>query len=755
MLDDTNRQKWPLRSLAAIGAIALVGCVVMAWVSAGAALEERRSATAATDLRLAVLTVASTQSIAGANAPEVDRLADAVATLKLDPSLALHSLDGATAAEVERSLGVVVEHGTMLLAGVEHIGSHGLMDHEATQAALREATVQSNADAAAGEHNAQISMLGAAIALLLGCYAVVALRWTANREAARREGVVQAAQRLEAVLNETPDAKLIVTDDGRITYYSSNVLDIINQETPPTHFDDLLKDADAETKEQLRVHVLSADARTAPLTLPVSRLTGDSSQDLTLEFWVSDLRSDALVAGRLVTARDVTKEARLNRALERRALQDALTGLPNRWALTTRMEQDLSRAALLMIDLDGFKQTNDVLGHGAGDQLLTIVARRFGHALPSGCELFRLGGDEFAVVIADSDEPKATTVASALLGTLEEAARLDQGFENVRASVGIAIGSPTSANATELLRHADIALYAAKAAGGGQSRVFELEMEHAALIRRDLTQALETANIHDEYRLMYQPIVQSESGRVTHLEALLRWTSPRVGIVPPDVFIPLAESSGRIVSIGRYVIETACEQLAAWRDVGVATEIGVTLNISPRQLDETGFVSEFLGIIERHGLRPKDVTVEVTESVLFREEELGLEQLRELQEHGCHIAVDDFGSGYSNLGRLLHMPLDTIKIDRSLLVKLDELSSASDGSRDQCRQVMTSIVSIGESIGAGVVAEGVETDAQWQALQHYGVPSLQGYLFSRPVEADQVADLLAQKANLLGASASA
>jgi diguanylate cyclase (GGDEF)-like protein len=425
--------------------------------------------------------------------------------------------------------------------------------------------------------------------------------------------------------------------------------------------------------------------------------------------------------------------------LRHQALHDALTGLPNRVLALDRAEQMLAtderkHVAALYVDLDGFKQVNDTFGHAAGDELLRMVAGRLSTVVRAGDTAARLGGDEFVVLLAGIGPDSAPArVAERLLEVL--ARPYDLGATvgrqlSVTASVGLAEGPRDSAD--ELLRDADLALYEAKAAGRNRCERFRSGMQSACEQRLTLEMDLAEAIDRRELFLVYQPTFDLRSERMTGVEALIRWRHPRLGVVSPNDFIPMAERSGLIVPIGRWVLEEASRQAAAWRRCG--HHIGVSVNVSARQLDGDGLIEDVRHALTRSGLEPASLTLEVTETALMRDPDAAAERLATLRVLGVRIAIDDFGTGYSSLAYLRRFPADVLKIDRSFVEGVATSTEAA--------ALVHTLVQLGQSLGLETLAEGIEHRAQLQVLLREHCDVGQGFLFSRPLEPEAVAELL-------------
>jgi diguanylate cyclase (GGDEF)-like protein len=413
------------------------------------------------------------------------------------------------------------------------------------------------------------------------------------------------------------------------------------------------------------------------------------------------------------------------------ALHDPLTGLANRVLFGDRLEHALARGqrpgvtvAVLVIDLDGFKDINDSLGHDAGDDLLMIAGMRLqGHARP-GDTIARLGGDEFGMLLEDTTAAEAVRSAEALLEGLEAPIVLRDRELTPTASIGIAIAAGEDAGT--LLRNADTAMYAAKRQGKGRSAIFEPVM-HATVVERldlaaDLSRAIQQGQLH----LCYQPEIELRSGRIVGLEALVRWQHPRRGMVPPDQFIPLAEETGSIVSIGDWVLREACRQVKAWQERWPETPpLTIAVNLSARQLQHLGILDEVQAGLAAADLDPHSLVLEITETAIMAQPDAAITILTKLRRHGVRLALDDFGTGYSSLSYLQRLPVDILKIDRSFV------SGVAGGTEDSA--LARAIVTLGQTLGLEVVAEGVETAEQLAALRELGCQLGQGYYFARPL----------------------
>jgi diguanylate cyclase (GGDEF)-like protein/PAS domain S-box-containing protein len=427
-------------------------------------------------------------------------------------------------------------------------------------------------------------------------------------------------------------------------------------------------------------------------------------------------------------ARELEKQAR---QLELLAYRDLVTGLGNRALLRQRATTAGFRpesTALLLLDLDGFKEVNDTLGHAAGDALLLQVGERMGGCVRTGDTVVRLGGDEFAVLLPDAGGSAAAATAERILAQLRQPFVLAATAVQVRGSIGITLGTAGS-DLDEMLRNADLAMYAAKAAGRDQAQRYDPAMHQRATRRLRTDTELRDAVTRGEFTVYYQPIVSAASGEVSCVEALVRWDHPQRGVVPPSEFLPAAERTGLIVELGGFVLRTACAQVSRWR--AHWPKLSVAVNVSQAELLRADFAAVVTGVLESTGLPPDALHLEITETVLAPEHDItcALESLAVL---GVQFSIDDFGTGHSSLSRLRALPVDRLKIDKSFVSEID----------DGVAPLLSSIIALAHSLGRTVVAEGVETPQQAAFLIANGCDELQGYLFSRPVAAAHVVPVL-------------
>jgi diguanylate cyclase (GGDEF)-like protein len=459
--------------------------------------------------------------------------------------------------------------------------------------------------------------------------------------------------------------------------------------------------------------------------------------EVTLELHCRDLRADPSVLGLVITMRDVTERRQLERELTHQAFHDSLTGLANRVLFADRLDHALARGArdgsvvgVLFIDLDDFKIVNDTLGHAVGDHLLMAVADRIAGALRADDTAARLGGDEFAALVENVQDPGAVEeTASRILAALAEPIMVDGEPLQAVASIGITT-TPEADTAAELLRQADLALYVAKGAGKGQWRRYQSQLHSAMVERLELRSALDHAVNEGHFLVQYQPIVDLATDEAVGFEALVRWQHPTRGIIAPDQFIEVAEESGLIVPIGRWVLDQALHEVAQWRRLLPRSRSPyVSVNVSVRQFRETGFVDQVRASLDWAGVPPNALMLEITETLLMGDDESIWAELAVLREMGVRIAIDDFGTGYSSLGYLRRRPIDVVKIDKKFI----------DDIVDDPQQLtlVSGIVGLATSLNLTVVAEGIETSRHRAVLADLGCPLGQGYLYSLPVGATE------------------
>jgi diguanylate cyclase (GGDEF)-like protein/PAS domain S-box-containing protein len=428
---------------------------------------------------------------------------------------------------------------------------------------------------------------------------------------------------------------------------------------------------------------------------------------------------------RILAVRDISERKEAEARIAHLAYHDALTGLPNRAVFAERLAKALDEShgesvAVLCIDLDGFKSVNDLYGHPVGDELLIEVGQRLRRVASEQCLVARLGGDEFAVIQCDSDQPNHSGIlADRLVAALSEPFQLEEQLVRISCSIGVAIHPQDASGPIELIKNADMALYRAKAEGGRTMRFYELAMDEALRERRQLEASLRLAIGRGELQVHYQPLADLASGAIMSFEALLRWTHPTLGAISPDIFIPLAEESGFIDTLGEWVLRQACAEAAGWQP-----PLRLSVNLSPLQFMPGDLTGKVAAILAETGLEASRLDLEVTEGLLIKDAESALETLRGLKALGVQISMDDFGTGYASLSYFRMFPFDKVKIDRSFVHHMMD--------NPQALAIIRSVIGLGHGLGMPVIAEGVETEEQLNALRAEGCTQVQGFLISRP-----------------------
>jgi diguanylate cyclase (GGDEF)-like protein/PAS domain S-box-containing protein len=560
----------------------------------------------------------------------------------------------------------------------------------------------------------------------------------ASRASSQLAAIVESAD--DAILSIEPDGRIATWNEGAQAMYGLGSREIIGERLdalfPAGQGADLPPVLEAvlsgERVERFETIHQRADGTTFDVWLTFSPIRDHTAQTSAVS----------------VVARDISAQKRLEAELAHQALHDSLTGLPNRALFRDRLTHSLNRRvrtgrtasgrhAVLFVDLDDFKVINDTLGHKIGDELLVAVAARLREALRAADTAARLGGDEFTVLLENIDsEADAQRAADRILEELHKPFDLEGHQIVLSASIGIAFGDSGTSDPDDLLRAADTALYEAKGQGKGRHETYHQTMNVRAWRRLELESELRQAIARDEFEVHYQPIVDLETGIAVEVEALVRWRHPSRGLIPPAEFIPLAEQTGLIVPIGEFVLRTATAQLVEWQQqLPVAAGLIVSVNVSPRELVRPGFADGVAEALASHGLPGTRLKLEITESATL-EGEAAIEALRALQAHGIRVSIDDFGTGYSSLGYFRDLPLDGLKIDRAFVDGL--------GQEREDTAIVTAAIAFGRALDVEVTGEGIETPEQLARLRELGCRLGQGYLFSRPVPARQLAKLLAR-----------
>ena len=578
------------------------------------------------------------------------------------------------------------------------------------------------------EMKSSVDQLGVAVGLALESLTAVEAR------------LRQKDERLQALVQHSSDVVSVLDESGRIDYLSPSVERVFGHAAEALIGLPLLKVVHPDDFPSV-IAVLSnvggSKASDAVLECRVRHRDG-SWRDT--ESRVTNLLDEPAIHGVVLNMRDVSERKQLEARLVEQAFRDPLTGLANRALFNDRAAHALARrargdkrVALLLLDLDNFKAVNDSLGHAAGDALLIETGKRLRACVRPADTVARLGGDEFAVLLEEVDGPGAAAVTAERISRAVRApVALDASEVLPSASIGVAESGPGD-DADALLRNADVALYAAKHQGIGRIEAYQPTMHAATFERLALSADLRRAVEHEDFLLHYQPITQLDTGRLLGFEALVRWLHPERGLVAPAEFIPLAEETGLIVPLGRFVLREACGQLREWRDA--YPWLTVSVNLSARQLQDPGLVEDIEIALRETELAPEALVLEITESLLLHDTDNSIAKLHALKALGVQLALDDFGTGYSSLSYLRRLPMDVLKIDKSFV---DHVTS---GKREAA--LIRTILTLGQTLDLRTVAEGVEDLEQVQALRRMGCLHGQGYYFGRPLCSIETSRLLA------------
>ena len=470
-------------------------------------------------------------------------------------------------------------------------------------------------------------------------------------------------------------------------------------------------------------------------------LVGRGKEEIPIESSVSPIVHDGATAGTVIVFRDVSAALAMAEQMTHAFEHDSLTGLPNRLLLKDRIDQAIATAprherqiAVLFLDLDGFKHINDSLGHPTGDKLLQSIAKRLVGCVRTSDTVSRQGGDEFVVLLTESRQwEDAVVVAERILKAVAQSHPIETHDLHVTTSIGVSVYPDDGEDAETLIRNADIAMYQAKERGRNSYQFFKPAMNVRAVERQSIESSLRSALKNDEFVLRYQPKVDMQTGLITGAEALIRWNHPLRGELAPGQFVSIAEDSGLIRQIGRWVLREACEQARTWINGGLPP-ISIAVNVSAAELSDETYVQRLYATLSETGMDPSSLELELTESVLMRHAHSAAIILQALRKTGIQVALDDFGTGYSSLSYLRDFPIDSVKIDRSFV---DEVTSVIEDT-----SIVKAVIGMAQNLGLRVVAEGVENVGQLEFLRAHACDEAQGYFFSRPVDPDAFAELL-------------
>jgi diguanylate cyclase (GGDEF)-like protein/PAS domain S-box-containing protein len=551
----------------------------------------------------------------------------------------------------------------------------------------------------------------------------------------------QNEARFSSLVRNSSDVIVVMSSDGRIGYVSpavERVLGYQGGELQETSFLDLVH---PDQLGEVREFLLGAGEESpgAPARMEFRMLLRNGSW-LEVESLRTNLLDDPSVQGIVVNMRDITDRKAFEQQLAHHAFYDSVTGLANRALFRDRVMHALAQAkrsrqsvAAMFMDLDDFKVVNDSHGHACGDLLLKAVGSRLQSCVRVGDTVARLGGDEFAMLLEETADVAPVEIGRRIMKALEAPFRIDGRELYIRASLGIAYanGKEGETATDELLRNADVAMYVAKSEGKSRCEVYQPTTHKMVMRQLELKNDLQRALDRDEFILHYQPLIQVDTERTSGLEALVRWVHPERGTIPPNDFIPLAEESGVIVPLGRWVLQTACREAARFQRMYPQNPpLTMAVNLSAQQLQSPTIVADVREALAESGLDPTTLTLEVTESAMMKNVELSVLRLQELRDLRVKIAIDDFGAGYSSLGYIRRFPVDILKVDKSFIDRIDE------GEEELA--LAGAIIEMAKVLNLSPVAEGVERVEQFERLVELGCDLAQGFYFARPATEDVV-----------------
>jgi diguanylate cyclase (GGDEF)-like protein/PAS domain S-box-containing protein len=556
-------------------------------------------------------------------------------------------------------------------------------------------------------------------------------------QVALRASLHSQARYFSALAANSSDAVVVLDREGYLTHDSPEVARLLGEPEAVRAGRKLTGFAVSSDWDELRALFARVMASPGQVLATEVRIRPDEDRPRWFSVRLVNLTGDPDVGGVVVTLQDVTDRMLAQQEIAHHALHDGLTGLATRALFDDRLEQALHRAqrsdawpVVLFIDLDRFKAVNDSHGHAFGDELLRETAQRFLTAVRSGDTVARLGGDEFAILLEQGrPAAEADAIAERLLAALGVPCVLGDQRVRISASIGMAVGEAGS-TAASLVRDADIAMNGAKAAGKAQLLRFDAEMRAAAVERARLENDLDDAIEQEQFRLVYQPVMDLATRTLVGFEALLRWDHPVLGPVPPGDFVPIAESAGRMAELGRWVLRQACATAARWqRDHPRAGALSMAVNVSGSQLSGDGFTAAVAEELACSGLRPGSLVVALTETALVDDPVKAAAHLQSLRDLGVRLAIDDFGTGYSSLSYLRQFPVDILKIDRSFVSMITE--------HDEVPPILHGLIELARTLRLELVAEGIETEVQHERLRSERCDRAQGYLYARPLDADE------------------
>ena len=585
--------------------------------------------------------------------------------------------------------------------------------------------------------------LFAATAALVGLAFTRATRLVKARD--RQEAALERSNRFYAALAEnSSDAVIVIDRQGRILNDAPNLAAMLGRAGASTVGVEAVGLLGPSDREHARVALDRWWSTSGVVTDTEVSVTHTDGTDRWFGVRAANLSADPAVAGMVINIREITDRKRAEEQLSHDAFHDSLTGLANRALFHDRLEHALGRAAqsgaavaVVYLDLDDFKVINDTSGHEAGDRVLGEVAARLTRAARNTDTVARIGGDEFAILVEHPRRPveEAETVAERTLQLLTAPFVVDAQPVELSASIGITVGDP-SCTASSMMRDADVAMYRAKTTGKGKWVRYEPAMRTAALERLELDRDLHHALDKEQFRLVYQPVVELRTNLVVGFEALIRWDHPTLGMIDPVAFIPIAESNDTIVDIGRWALAEACRTAVQWQRTYPTAALSIAVNLSGRQIGTPDIVSDVATALRDSGFEPASLVLELTESVLVQEPETAAARLHELRALGVQVAIDDFGTGYSSLSYLRQFPIDILKIDRSFTETITCQTPAP--------ALVCGLLELARTLHMQTIAEGIETMVQLDSLRNQGCDFGQGFLFAKPLTSAEAEALVAQ-----------
>ncbi len=572
-------------------------------------------------------------------------------------------------------------------------------------------------------------VVGVSAALVFARQAIV----TSQARAAHAGLASRAAEaRFATLIRHSADAIAIVGPDGAMSHLTPSAEQIFGQQACALSGRPIMDLVAVEDRARISEFIARDLAQPGASATVEVRIPRASDTQCVVEIQGTNLESEPTIGSRLLKLRDTTDRKDIEGQLRRLAFHDPLTLLANRALFRDRVEHALAVSkrsdrgvAMLFIDLDNFKTINDSFGHGQGDRVLSTSAQRLIQCTRNGDTVARLGGDEFAVLLENlGSQAPVVEIAGRIVAALQEPFPFLGSDLRVTASIGVAFATAED-GMEELLRNADVAMYSAKAQGKGRYAIFASEMQHAAKRRLEVESEIAQALISNQFQIHYQPIVELRSGYLLGVEALVRWRHPKRGLVAPGEFLGIAEDSGQMIALGRWVLHQACAEVQVWQArLPEGRQIRLAVNLSAGQLEGPDFVADVTRALQESQLDPGCLVIEVTEDVLMHNTEGMLARLTQLKELGVRIAIDDFGTGYSSLSYLHRFPIDIVKIDRSFVERLGGLEDGALLTR--------AIITLGETLGLEVIAEGIELEHQQRELIELGCVAGQGYYYSKP-----------------------